>query len=365
MIQEFRAQSKTEQVSEYVKSLINSDVLKPGDQLIAEDKLAKKLGISLVTVRRGLDLLVQDNLIHRIQGKGTFAGPIKETKTLNINLVYPNHPDANPADPFFGQILNGINQYLSGKSIRLGLSPIPQTSSFAEVLQDSQWRSFLQEGAIFINYKISKQDSQQIKKHAIPLVNIGTSPSDTGLFSVDVDHEMGGYIATEHFLKHGRKRILILSNPNRHYYTPHVVSGYKKALTENNIEIDKNLIFEEAESEETPGFQLMNKLIKELDFDAVMSFGSMATVGVAECLKANNKRIPEDVAFISYNDFPEIAQYNNPPLTAVAQPVTNLGYHAAKLLLDIKNGKISKSTGGKKVLLQPELIIRRSCGSHE
>ena len=364
MIQEFRAQSKTEQVSEYVKTLMESDVLKPGNQLIAEDKLAKQLGISLVTVRRGLDLLVQDNLIHRIQGKGTFAGPQKMTKTLNINLVYPNYPDANPGDPFFGQIINGINQYLAGKSIRLGLSPIPQTSSFADVLKDSQWRSFFQEGAIFINYKISKADVIQIKKHAIPLVNIGTSPSDTGLFSVDVDHNDGGYQATSHLIKHGRKRILFLSNPQRHYYAPDVLEGYKKALEENNIEIDESLIFEEAESEEDSGYQLMDKLLKDLNFDAVISFGSPATIGSVECLKANKIRIPEDIAYISYNDFPEISNYTNPKLTAIAQPVTKLGFHAAKLLLDIKDNKISKSTGGKKILLHPELIQRRSCGSH-
>lgn len=365
MIQEFKAQSKTEQVSEYIKSLIDNDILKPGDQLIAEDKLAKKLGISLVTIRRGLDLLVQENLIHRVQGKGTFAGPQKLTKTLNINLVYPNHPDSNPTNPFFGPILNGINEYLEGKSIRLGLSPIPVASSFAEILKDSQWRSFLKEGAIFMNYRVTEEDSQQIKKHGIPLVHIGSSPSDTGLFSVDVDHEMGGYESTKHLLEHGRKRVLFLCNPSRHYYTHGVLKGYKKALHEKNIPIDESLIFTEAEHEEISGYQLMERLLKKRDFDAVMSFGSLATIGVVNCLKAKGKRIPDDIAFLSYNDFPEISQYQNPTLTALAQPVPKLGYYAAKLLLDIKNGKISKSTGGKKVLIQPELITRRSCGCHE
>lgn len=365
MIQEFRAQSKTEQVSQYVKSLMDNDVLKPGDQLLAEDKLAKKLGISLVTVRRGLDLLVQENLIHRVQGKGTFAGPPKITKTLNINLVYPNHPDSNPTNPFFGPILNGINQYLEGKSIRLGLSPIPVASSFAEILKDRQWCSFLKEGAIFMNYRVTEEDSQQIKKHAIPLVHIGSSPSDTGLFSVDVDHEMGGYESTKHLLEHGRKRILVLCNPNRHYYTHGVLNGYQKALEEKNLTIDNSLIFTEAEHAEIPSYKLMEKLLQEREFDAVISFGSLATIGVVNCLKDKGKKIPEDIAFLSYNDFPEIAQYQNPTLTALAQPIPILGYHAAKLLLDIKNGKVSKSSGGKKMLIQPELKIRRSCGCHE
>ncbi|HPO91117.1 MAG TPA: GntR family transcriptional regulator [Victivallales bacterium] len=362
MFQEFRVQSKTEQVRKYIKDLIDSQILKPGDQLIPEDRLAQKLGISLVTVRRGLDLLVKDNLIHRIQGKGTFTGPQKVTRTLNINLVYPNSPDSNPEDPFFGQILNGINQYLAGKSIRLGLSPISQTESFAKVLQDNQWRSFLQEGAIFMNYKITEHDSRQIKKYGIPLVNIGNSPMDTGLFSVDVDHELGGYLATSHLIKHGRKRILVLSNSQRHFYTDNVINGYKKALQENNLNLDKKLLYDQAESEETPGYELMAELLNKLDFDAVMNFGSLATIGIINCLHQRKKRIPEDIAFVSYNDFPIISQFNHPTLTAVSQPIKDLGFHAAKLLLDIKDGKISKSTGGKKILLKPELIIRRSCG---
>lgn len=50
----------------------------------------------------------------------------------------------------------------------------------------------------------------------------------------------------------------------------------------------------------------------------------------------------------------------NPPLTAVAQPTRDLGRTAAKLLLDRFE---NPERPIRKVILQPQLKVRASCGS--
>ena len=362
---EFKVQSKTEQVREHVKRLIDEGELRENEQLLPEQQLAKKLGISLITVRRAMDILEKDNYVHRVQGKGTFAGPGKCCRVNNINLVYPGSTDSNFENPFFGQVINGVNEYLSGRSIRLGLAPIPVSMSFADVINDARWSEFLGEGAIFMNYKITDNDLALIRKHSIKLVNIGTTPKGSGIFCVDTDHEEGGYVATSHLLKHGRKRILMLCNPRRHFYAYDVISGYIKALSDNNAAFDKKLIVEDARSGEAEGYMQMKRLLGRLDFDAFISFGDEATVGCINSVLDKNLRIPEDIALISYNDFPVISHFRNPRITAVSQPVCELGYHAARLLVEIREGRFPLAGDCSKIYLKPELKTKRSCGCNE
>jgi GntR family transcriptional regulator len=58
---------------------------KPGDILPAESELMQRFGVSRITVRQVLDMLVRDGLIYRQQGRGTFvAHPTIEQTQVRI-----------------------------------------------------------------------------------------------------------------------------------------------------------------------------------------------------------------------------------------------------------------------------------------
>jgi DNA-binding LacI/PurR family transcriptional regulator len=66
-------------------------------------------------------------------------------------------------------------------------------------------------------------------------------------------------------------------------------------------------------------------------------------------------RIPEDVAIVGYNDVP-LASRLGPPLTTMRVPTREFGRISAEMLIE----QINSGTGRRRVVLQPELVVRGS-----
>lgn len=99
------------QLTNIIMSQIESGLLRPGDKIPSESELLKKYGVSRITVRAAITELVDDGILVRSQGKGTFvaspkteyqaydhigftrscllAGKTPSTKLLKSELVYP------------------------------------------------------------------------------------------------------------------------------------------------------------------------------------------------------------------------------------------------------------------------------------
>ena len=61
------------QIQEDLLAQIRSGKLAPGDMLMTEDELCRKYSVSRITVRKALDKLEDQELIHRKRGLGTFV----------------------------------------------------------------------------------------------------------------------------------------------------------------------------------------------------------------------------------------------------------------------------------------------------
>jgi len=61
------------QIYDHIDSLIETNVLKPGDQLLSEKLLESKYNVSKITIRRAIQELVYEEKVVKIVGKGTFV----------------------------------------------------------------------------------------------------------------------------------------------------------------------------------------------------------------------------------------------------------------------------------------------------
>ncbi|MDQ0203640.1 GntR family transcriptional regulator [Pectinatus haikarae] len=75
-----------EQLIAYIKIQIQQGVLKPGDQMITENDLCGALNISRTTVRQCMNRLVEEGLLIRQRGRGSFIANPKLKR--NINYLY-------------------------------------------------------------------------------------------------------------------------------------------------------------------------------------------------------------------------------------------------------------------------------------
>jgi uroporphyrinogen-III decarboxylase len=97
-----------------------------------------------------------------------------------------------------------------------------------------------------------------------------------------------------------------------------------------------------------------------LNPSAIFAANNAIAMGVIDALERRGLRIPQDVALVSFDDFPNISRLF-PFLTVVVQPAYDMGVNAAQLLLSRLDSEVGLQP--RHVVLPTRLIIRHSCGS--
>jgi GntR family transcriptional regulator of arabinose operon len=355
--------TKTAQTRQHIEGLIGR--LAPGDQLLSESKLAERFNVSVITIKRSLEELVSEGMVYKRQGKGTFVADKDSDKNHDnstFNLVYPFVPRDAFKDPFLGQVISGISDCLGANSRHLRLFPLRGKSTIESCFKNPDTRKMLGSGIFVVNYVPTEKDELAIVNFKCPAVLIGKPRSSNKIPFVNTDHYSAGYETGMHLIKkHSRKRTAILGgDPVAQPYFLDIIDGHKKALGERGIKIDEKLFLSLCKG--VTMSMLVDELFnKKISFDSMIIFGCKTTIEALNRLKQYGIKVPGDVLIVAYGDFPVVSEYSNPTITAVHQPVYELGFEAAKHILKQKNtGMIGYS--GQSTILKNSLIIRESCG---
>ncbi|MBK6282568.1 MAG: substrate-binding domain-containing protein [Draconibacterium sp.] len=178
-----------------------------------------------------------------------------------------------------------------------------------------------------------------------------------------VDNVQASYEAVTHLINKGYRKIACvtlnvhLNNMNER------VLGYKQALIDNNILVDEELIkmmpfshekddLVDAVKQLEPG----NKNKVEAVFFATSKLGIMGI----ETIHSIGLNIPYDIAVVSFDD-PDAYKISQPPISAVAQPLKEIGRESVKVLYELMKNKKDK-VEVKKIVLQAIFIPRKSSG---
>ncbi|MDD3170105.1 MAG: GntR family transcriptional regulator [Eubacteriales bacterium] len=87
------------QLAAYFRIQIQNGILKPGDMMIAENSLCELLNVSRTTVRQSMNLLVEEGLLIRYRGKGTFVANFKIKRNMNHLYSFTEDMQAIGAKP--------------------------------------------------------------------------------------------------------------------------------------------------------------------------------------------------------------------------------------------------------------------------
>jgi DNA-binding LacI/PurR family transcriptional regulator len=172
------------------------------------------------------------------------------------------------------------------------------------------------------------------------------------------DNRFNGYLATEHLIRMGHRRIAHITGPEGWEATRERAGGYREALKAHGLEADPELV--------VPGDWLLptgyrgGQALMGLDDPptAVFASSDRMALGAIYSFQDAGVRVPEDVAVVGYDDR-DFAQLVRPALTTVRMPGYEMGARAAQLLLDRIRGDLGR---GCEVPVPGELIVRASCG---
>jgi DNA-binding LacI/PurR family transcriptional regulator len=132
--------------------------------------------------------------------------------------------------------------------------------------------------------------------------------------------------------------------------------GYRDALSGAGVALDPTL--EEVGDYRTErAVVAMERLLhNHPDVDAVFAASDLMAVGAIKVLAKANRRIPEDVAVVGFDDS-AAAKLSSPALSSVRQPIETMGREAVDILVH----HMSKpSAEPQHIVFGPELVIRES-----
>jgi DNA-binding LacI/PurR family transcriptional regulator len=200
---------------------------------------------------------------------------------------------------------------------------------------------------------------ENLVAEGFPMVTVDRRIKNLNIDTVSLNNKAGGYLATRQLLKNGHKRIGIICGIKGLSNTEERLEGYRKAIMEAGLSISEELITY-GNYVESGGREAMSRLLS-LDNPptAVFSTNNLMTLGCIKELYSHKISIPGEIALIGFDDS-NWAEVLIPPLTTVKQPGYELGVNAAELLIKRLN---SSDTSKINIVLNPELVIRESCGS--
>ncbi len=183
---------------------------------------------------------------------------------------------------------------------------------------------------------------------------------------VYTDNRTGGYLVGRHLADLGRRRLAFVTTTRPDRTATSVrdrLRGLNAALREAGASpaavlgsgISDHL------AEEEFGYQAMRDSLRQgEEIDGVFAVNDNTAVGVLHALQEGGLRLPEQVSVIGFDD-QEFARYCCPPLSTVRQPMQEIGEAAVQLLFRRIQYE-DKEDSPQRVLLEPRLVVRHSCG---
>jgi LacI family transcriptional regulator len=199
---------------------------------------------------------------------------------------------------------------------------------------------------------------QSLLRRGVPFVIVDRWVEGVAADSVRGDSHGGAYAATRHLLQTGFRRIALIGGPATVSTADEREAGYRAALAGAGVPVDPALICR-GSYRQTGGYDATRALLAAAHPpDAIFAGNSLIALGALEAVRSLGRRVPEDVALISFDDFP-YAAVALPFLTAVVQPAAEIGRQAARMLLE----RLADPAAPPRALILPtELVVRRSCG---
>lgn len=214
-------------------------------------------------------------------------------------------------------------------------------------------------GLIFASARLNEPLVENLLEKRFPLVLVSRKLKGENFNYVVFNNYKGAYQVTRHLIETGYTKIAIITGPTSVSTGLDRLRGYQAALEDFSLPLNNNYILINT-FERTSGYEGTRKLMTlEEPPEAIFAGSDYIAMGVIDALEEHHLSIPEDVALVGFDDT-EFASNQRIRLTTVSQGEYDMGNIGVSILIDCIDRKDTVYT--HKVVLEPRLIIRESCG---
>lgn len=270
-----------------------------------------------------------------------------------IGLVVPD-----VSNPFFGKMARG----LADAAGKFGYSIILCNIDGICGGEDDYLLDLIEnrvDGVIYASSHRIREVIKRAKQKKVPLVMLDREIKYTDVNTVTIDNNYGAFLATEHLISLGHKKIAFIGGPKNFQISEQRRIGYEKALEKYGLSYDEELVYAGIFTMES-GFKAMKRLLEDKkNFSALIAANDLMAIGAINCLSQHGISVPDDVSVVGFDDI-SIASTMEPKLTTVAYPIERISERSLELLMkQISNEDVSP----EKITLFPKLAVRGSTKS--
>lgn len=303
-------------------------------------QIAKELSVSISTVSKSLQNSseISEDTKQKVQAfaklfnyrPNNIALSLKNRRTKSIGIIIPEI-----VHHFFATVINGIEKVANenGYTVIVCLS----NESFdkevinMEMLANGSIDGFIMSLSKETQFKGDFHHINEVISQGMPVVMFDRVSNEVYCDKVIIDDKMAAYDAVLHLIKLGKRKIALVSTVDYVSVGKLRTDGYIKALLDNNLDFNENLIIkiEDIENCEIK----IAKLLEDRAIDAILAVNELFAVTIIKLASKLGLRVPDDLSIIAFTDG-IISQYSTPTITTVSQNGEKMGQKAAKMLID-------------------------------
>lgn len=330
--------------------------------------VAEKAGVSTATVsnvltgakhvrpelkRQVLDIISELNYSPRRSSKPSAS---TASKTLGIVITQLDCI-------FFPLVISGIQKIAMENDYDITFFP----TNYNHILEKKYMQDLVcsNTAGIIFDTVVPRSDVEYFKSLAhlkvngrkVPVVSIQEDLTHFGITSITLNSFLGGYMATEHLIQKGAKKIACITGPIDTGWATDRLTGFQNCLKENGLPHTSSYICT-SDCTLLGGYQAANNfLLNALDFNGLFVQNDLMAIGAIKALREKNYKIPDDIKIIGFDNI-FFSTLISPSLSTIHIPKQRLGEEAARCL--IEEIKYSEKNVPRHIDLPLSLIERQS-----
>ncbi|TMU55477.1 MULTISPECIES: LacI family DNA-binding transcriptional regulator [Flagellimonas] len=327
--------------------------------------IARELEVSISTVSKALKNSeeISRDTKEKIQAfaklynyrPNNIAISLKNKRTKNIGVVIPDI-----VHHFFTTVIRGIEKYANARGYNVIVCSSDESFDREvinmEMLANGSIDGFIMSLASETQQKNDYNHLKEVTEQGIPVVLFDRITNEVECDKVIIDDQLGAYMAAKKMIDQGRKKIGLITTADYLSVSKARTQGYRKALTEHNLEVDESRILKLSSMDMDE--ELIQQFFESTEMDAVLCVNEIFAVYTMRLAQRNGLRIPEDISFIGFTDG-FLSEYANPSLTVIAQHGQKMGEISAQMLIEKVESEAEEETYQTKIL-EPTLVVRDS-----
>ena len=330
----------------------------PTDGPISLKKLAEYLGLNPATVSvvlndvpgRSIPQATRDRVKKAAKElnyqPSLLARSLRSRRTQTIGILVPELGNG-----YHTEVMGGIGDHL----MEAGYFYFTAHHRHRKSLVEEYGRRLLRRGA----EALIAIDTLLEHPYSVPVVAVAGQHTVPGVTNVVLDHRFAAELVLTHLHSLGHRRIAFMrgmpfSSDSDERWRCLVLVARQIGIPvrpELTVQLHRDI------SSPQLGYPAVQQLMSGgKNFTALVAFNDMSAIGAVRALQDFGLNVPGDVSVIGFDDI-KLAEFNNPRLTTIRQPLSNMGRIAAQCILNRLTGA---EEFREQIVVEPELMMRES-----